>query len=120
MEEENSVAANAVDSEENSVAVNGDSAVTVEVNVADSVETVAVNVVECEVTVVVNVVECVVVAAKVDLLMIVHLSRKLLIAVSVLNVEVAEVEIAEVQEDVVETAVATEEKDVSMTEWTLK
>ena len=114
------MAVNAVDSEENSVAVNGDSAVTVEVNVVDSVETVAVSAVDSEVTVVVNVVDSVVVAAKADLLMIVHLSRKLLIAVSVLNVEVAEAEIAEVQEDVVETAVATEEKDVSMTEWTLK
>ena len=110
------MAVNAVDSEENSVAVNGDSAVTVEVNVVDSVETVAVSAVDSEVTVV----DSVVVVAKVDLLMIVHLLRKLLIAVSVLNVEVAEVEIAEVQEDVVETAVATEEKDVSMTEWTLK
>ena len=47
----------------------------------------------------------------------VHPSKKLLIVASVLSVEVVEVETVEAQEEaVVETVVATEEKDVSMIE----
>lgn len=107
-------------------------------NVAIVEDSVAVNVEDSEVENVVSVEDSVAVVVMADLLTLqnVHLSKKLLIAVSVQSAEVVEVEIVELeeviaanlkaittrhhQEDVVEMVAATEEKDVSMIEWTLK
>ena len=109
------------------------------ISVVENAAIVEDSVVNVEDSVVGNVVSVEDSVAVADLLTLqnVQMSEKLLIAVSVQSVEVVEtVEIVEAQEviaanleaiitrhhqeDVVEMVAATEEKDVSMIEWTLK